>query len=61
MNFFISVIGMVMIIEGLPYFLSPEKAKSWMGKIEAIPGETLRTIGFFMMAIGLFLVYMGRG
>lgn len=61
MDFFLSVVGMVMIIEGLPYFLSPEQTKSWLEKIQTIPGGTLRAIGFLMMAAGLILVHMGRG
>ncbi len=33
MEFFLCVLGMVMIIEGLPYFAFPEQMKSWVGKI----------------------------
>ena len=30
MKFFLSVIGMVMIVEGLPYFAFPDQIKVWL-------------------------------
>jgi len=33
MKFFLCVIGMVLIIEGLPYFAFPEKLKTYFQKI----------------------------
>ena len=60
MKFFLCVVGMVMIFEGLPYFAFPEKMKGWLRKIFVMPSETLRKLGIVMMAIGLFLVYLGR-
>ncbi|MFH1103316.1 MAG: DUF2065 domain-containing protein, partial [Pseudomonadota bacterium] len=30
MDFFLCVIGMVLVVEGLPYFVFPEKMKSWV-------------------------------
>jgi uncharacterized protein YjeT (DUF2065 family) len=60
MKFFICVIGMVMIIEGLPYFAIPEKMKVWMQQIQAMPNNTLRRMGFVLMAVGLALTYMGK-
>jgi uncharacterized protein YjeT (DUF2065 family) len=60
MKFFICVIGMVMIIEGLPYFAFPEKMKRWMRQIQAMPDNTLRRLGLVLMAVGLALTYMGK-
>lgn len=60
MKFFLCVIGMVMIFEGLPYFAFPEKMKGWLQKMLVMPGESLRKIGIVMMVVGLFLVYLGR-
>jgi uncharacterized protein YjeT (DUF2065 family) len=33
MKFFLSVLGMVMILEGLPYFAFPEGIKRWLVKV----------------------------
>ena len=60
MNFFLSVLGMVMVVEGLPYFAFPEKMKFWVQKILEMPDSTLRKFGFVLMLTGLGLVYMGK-
>lgn len=60
MKFFLCVIGMVMIIEGLPYFGFPENMKQMMRKVMEIPDETLRKFGFVLMLCGLVLVYIGK-
>lgn len=60
MKFFLCVIGMVMIIEGLPYFAFPEKMKTWIYMVLELPENTLRRFGFVLMLVGLFLVYVGR-
>ncbi|MCK4620469.1 MAG: DUF2065 domain-containing protein [Desulfobacterales bacterium] len=60
MEFFLCVLGMVMVIEGLPYFAFPERMKFWLQKIVEMPDETLRKFGFIIMLIGLFIVYLGK-
>ena len=60
MAFFITVIGMVMIVEGLPYFAFPEGIKSWLKKIGDMPAGELRRLGFVLMVAGLGLVYWGK-
>ena len=60
MKFFLCVVGMVMIIEGLPYFAFPEKMKHWMLQIQTMSDDTLRRFGFGLMAVGLALTYFGR-
>ncbi len=60
MKYFLCVIGMVMIVEGLPYFAFPEKMKIWVQKISEIPEGALRRFGFVIMLLGLGLVYWGR-
>jgi uncharacterized protein YjeT (DUF2065 family) len=60
MRYFLCVIGMVLIIEGLPYFAFPEKMKPWLRKLVRTPDQTLRRLGFFLMLAGLVLVFIGR-
>jgi len=60
MKFFLCVLGMVMFIEGLPYFGFPDKMKAMMEKIGEIPDGSLRIFGFVLMFLGLFLVYLGK-
>lgn len=60
MKFFLCVLGMVMVIEGFPYFAFPDKMKYWLEKILEIPDSALRKFGFVLMLAGLGLVYMGK-
>jgi len=60
MDFFLCVIGMVMILEGLPYFAFPERMKGWVQKILEMPESVLRRMGMVLMGIGLLLIYLGR-
>lgn len=60
MDFFLCVIGMVMIVEGLPYFALPDRMKEMMARVLELPDQTLRIFGFALMLLGLFLTYIGR-
>ncbi len=59
LKFFLSVIGMVLVLEGLPYFAFPEKIKTLYMKIKETPDSNLRVFGFMAIVIGLLLVYFG--
>ncbi len=60
MDYFLCVLGMVFIIEGLPYFVFPEKLKTYLVKITTMPESTLRFLGISFIIIGLILLYLGR-
>ena len=55
------VIGMVMIVEGLPYFAFPDKMKATVQMILTLDAAILRRFGFFLMIAGLSLVYLAMG
>ena len=61
MKFFLCVIGMVMIVEGLPYFAFPDKMKATVQMILTLDTAILRRVGFFLMISGLGLVYLAMG
>ena len=60
MKFFLCVIGMVMVVEGLPYFAFPEKMKFVIQKVMDMPDKALQKYGFMLMLVGLCLVYLGK-
>jgi uncharacterized protein YjeT (DUF2065 family) len=60
MDFFLCVIGMVMILEGVPYFAFPDKMKRMIQKMVEMPNPSLRQFGFVLMLLGLLLVYWGK-
>lgn len=60
MKFFLCVIGMVLVVEGIPYFAFPDRIKSYLLKVLETPEGTLRVIGLVSVIAGLALVYLGR-
>ncbi|MBF0378354.1 MAG: DUF2065 domain-containing protein [Desulfamplus sp.] len=60
MKFFICVMGMVMIVEGLPYFAFPEKMKEIIITVTELPENSLRRFGAILMLLGLGVVYFGK-
>ncbi len=60
MKDFLCVLGMVFIIEGLPYFVFPERLKIYLVKMAAMPDSILRFLGISAMIAGLILLYFGR-
>ena len=59
MKYFLCVVGMVLIVEGLPYLTFPDKIKSYLRKLTDMPDTTLRIIGCIAVVTGLILVYFG--
>ena len=60
MKFFLCAIGLVLIIEGLPYFISPNSMKRMLLMLPQIPARHLRLLGAVAIIIGLLLVYFAR-
>ncbi len=60
MKFFLCVIGMVMIVEGLPYFAFPERMKEMVLMVTQLPENALRRFGAVLMLLGLGVVYFGK-
>ena len=57
MKLLFCLIGLVLFVEGLPYFISPGKMKKWMLTIQEIPNQQLRAMGLIAMALGLLITY----
>lgn len=60
MEYFLTVLGMVLIVEGLPYFTFPEKMKAMMEKVSQIPTYWLRVFGLIATGTGLLIIYLSR-
>jgi uncharacterized protein YjeT (DUF2065 family) len=59
MKFFLCVLGMVFVVEGLPYVAFPEKVKAYLSKIQEMSALTLRLLGLSAIIAGMTLVYFG--
>jgi len=57
MKFFFCVVGMVMIVEGLPYFAFPGKMKEMVQLMTRLEDANLRKFGFVLMFAGLCIIY----
>ncbi len=54
------ILGAFFIIEGIPYFAFPKKAKEWASTVHEIPDKTLRVIGLISMTAGIAFLYANR-
>jgi uncharacterized protein YjeT (DUF2065 family) len=60
MEFFLCVLGMVLVVEGLPYFAFPEKMKALMRMMHEQDDTTLRIVGGTLLVLGLLIVFLAR-
>ncbi|MGO9569194.1 MAG: DUF2065 domain-containing protein [Desulfomonilaceae bacterium] len=60
MEFFLCVLGMVLVVEGLPYFAFPEKMKALMNMMHQQDDTTLRIVGGTLLVLGLLIVFLAR-
>ncbi|OEU74734.1 MAG: hypothetical protein BA874_12730 [Desulfuromonadales bacterium C00003068] len=58
MKFFLCVVGVVLIVEGVPWFLSPQGFKRMLLQMLPIPERVLRMMGLVLMLSGLATVYL---
>lgn len=61
MKDFLTALGLVLILEGIPYFVAPDRMRRWVVAITELPDAMLRRTGLVLMALGLWVVYMVRG
>ena len=60
MRLLFCLLGLVFIVEGLPYLAFPDRMKKWLAQIQQVPDNQLRLIGFLAMCFGLVLTYIFR-
>ena len=57
----VTILGVVMILEGIPWFLSPSAMKQVYLQMLTLSETRLRVMGLFFMMSGLLVVYWVRG
>jgi uncharacterized protein YjeT (DUF2065 family) len=60
MKFFITLIGLILILEGLPYAASPEAMQRWLRQILDMSPAQLRRVGLIAMAVGFIFCYLAQ-
>lgn len=56
-----AALALVMVLEGLVPFISPQGYKNMVQQLATMPGQTLRSVGLVLMIVGLLLLYLVRG
>jgi uncharacterized protein len=54
------VVGIVLILEGMPYFGFPESFQRFAERLGKIPPKRLRQAGFVMIVLGLLVLLARR-
>ncbi len=58
--FVLSILGALLVLEGIPYFGFPKAVKDWALMLQDMPERTLRILGFVIMAVGIMLLFAIR-
>lgn len=58
MKLLILLIGLILILEGLPYVAAPEAMQNWLRKLSDIQPGQLRVMGLIAMGIGLVICFV---
>jgi uncharacterized protein YjeT (DUF2065 family) len=61
MSDLIVAVGLVLVIEGLIWALSPALGRQLLAAAAATPEDSLRKAGWAAIALGAFVVWMIRG
>ena len=54
------ILGVVLIVEGMPWFLSPRNTKRMLSELFQVNDQSLRGIGLVFMLVGLLIVYLAK-
>lgn len=57
----LTVLGVALILEGVPWFLSPGGVRQLLARMVTLSDRSLRFLALLMMMAGLLLVNAGTG
>ena len=60
MGDFLTAVGLMLIFEGIPYFIAPDRMRRWVLSMMALPDQTLRRHAIVVMSLGLGLIWWVR-
>ena len=58
MKLLVTMIGLILIFEGMPYVVAPEAMQRWMRQLAAMSPGVLRGVGLAALILGLVLCYL---
>ena len=60
MKLLVALLGLVLILEGLPYAAFPEAMQNWLRQLQAASPVLLRTLGIAAVLLGLLLCFVAQ-
>jgi uncharacterized protein YjeT (DUF2065 family) len=57
-SLFFAALGLAMVLEGLPYLISPAAVRRYLEAIQQSGDTALRGMGFALIVLGLFVTYV---
>ncbi len=58
MKLFILLIGLILVLEGLPYAAAPEAMQEWLKKLSEMDPRELRKMGVIALIAGLCICFV---
>ncbi|MBU1404011.1 MAG: DUF2065 domain-containing protein [Proteobacteria bacterium] len=58
MKLLVTVLGLLFVLEAIPYVLFPEAMQRWLARIGQMDAGALRATGLFVLGVGLLLCYI---
>ena len=58
MKLLFTLVGLVFILEGLPYLTFPEAMQRWLRQLMEMRPAQLRMVGLFAVGFGLLICYI---
>jgi hypothetical protein len=60
MKLLVTLIGLILVLEGLPYVAAPEAMQRWLRQLLELEPRQLRMVGIIAMAAGFFILALAR-
>ena len=60
MKLFITLVGLILVLEGLPYVAFPEAMQRWLSQLTQLPPAQLRLVGIVSMVSGFIILLFSR-
>jgi len=58
MKLLITLIGLVFILEGLPYLTFPEAMQNWLRQLIEMRPAQVRIVGLLAVSLGLLIIFI---
>jgi len=61
MKLLVLLLGLLLIVEGLPYLTFPDAMKKWLAEVTRMDSRRLRLVGFVAVTAGFLILFAVTG